>query len=364
MNICLIGKNLTTLVLSKILLNKGINVDLYYEDNKILKNIPTSESRTIGLSNDSINFLEDQKIYKKKNCWDIKQINLYKDDSYKKFLKFKSEKNSFYMVSYNHFYNSLNSNLRKKKFLKFKKILNKNDYLKLTKKNYELIINTDTKNLLFKKHFSKRIHKNYDSIAYTTIITHSKISNNTAEQFFTKYGPLAFLPISNTKTSIVFSVFDQDLTKNKLKIRKLIESYNKNYQIKNMKELESFPLNLSLSRNYFHKNILSFGDALHKIHPLAGQGFNMTLRDAKILEELIDKNLSLGLNLNTVLEKFEIKRKNSNYVFAMGIDFLHEFFKFLNKYNLKTVDKLFEYIDKNLLIKKKIENFANKGINF
>ena len=59
---------------------------------------------------------------------------------------------------------------------------------------------------------------------------------------------------------------------------------------------------------------------MHKIHPLAGQGFNMTLRDAKILSDLIKKNLDLGLSLNTVLKKFEVERKNSNYIFAMGID--------------------------------------------
>ena len=39
MTICLIGKNLTTLVLSKILINKGINVDFYYSNNKISKNM-------------------------------------------------------------------------------------------------------------------------------------------------------------------------------------------------------------------------------------------------------------------------------------------------------------------------------------
>ena len=77
MTICLIGKNLTTLVLSKILINKGIKVDLYYSNNKISKNMPNTISRTIGLSNDSIEFLESQKILSKKKCWDIKKINLY-----------------------------------------------------------------------------------------------------------------------------------------------------------------------------------------------------------------------------------------------------------------------------------------------
>ena len=73
MAICLIGKNLTTLVLAKTLVNKGILVDLY-DNKKISKKLGKSVSRTIGLSNDSINFLESQKIILKKNCWDIKQI--------------------------------------------------------------------------------------------------------------------------------------------------------------------------------------------------------------------------------------------------------------------------------------------------
>ena len=74
MTVCLIGKNLTTLVLSKILINKGINVDLYYSNNKTSKNMSNTISRTIGLSNDSIEFLESQKILCKKNCWDIKKL--------------------------------------------------------------------------------------------------------------------------------------------------------------------------------------------------------------------------------------------------------------------------------------------------
>ena len=87
----------------------------------------------------------------------------------------------------------------------------------------------------------------------------------------------------------------------------------------------------------------------------------MTLRDTKILSKLIQKNLDLGINLDTILEKFEINRKNSNFVFAMGVDFLHEFFKFNNKYNMKSIDNFFKFMNKNFYIKKKIENFANKG---
>ena len=40
---------------------------------------------------------------------------------------------------------------------------------------------------------------------------------------------------------------------------------------------------------------MAFGDSLHKIHPLAGQGFNMTLRDIKILSNIIQNRIDLGL---------------------------------------------------------------------
>ncbi len=361
MTICLIGKNLTSLVLSKILINNGISVDLYHSKNKVSKSLPNTISRTIGLSNDSIEFLENQKILSKKNCWKIKKINLFKGESYKSFLNFNPKNSSFFMSSYNNFYNTLETSLKKNKLIKLKKNNSHNSFFNLIKKNYEIIIITDTNNCLFKKYFSKHIKKNYNSVAFTTIINHKSINNNIAEQYFTKFGPLAFLPISNTQTSIVFSVFDKDLIKNKSKVNKLIMHYNRLYKIKKINALQQFPINLSLSRNYFYKNILSFGDALHKIHPLAGQGFNMTLRDAQILNELIRKNLELGLNLDTVLEKFEIKRKNSNFIFAMGVDFLHEFFKLINKYNMKSIDNIFEFMNKNVNIKKKIQNFADKG---
>lgn len=265
------------------------------------------------------------------------------------------------MISYNTLYKSLESKLKKNKRIKIKNKKYQSFFLNLINKNYEIIIITDTNNSLSKKYFGKYFKKNYKSTAFTTIINHSHIQNNTAKQYFTRFGPLAFLPISNNQTSVVFSIFDEDLTKDKIKIKNIIEQYNRHYKIKNIRTLQEFPINLFLSRNYFYKNILSFGDALHKVHPLAGQGFNMTVRDTKILSELIDKNLALGLNLNTILEKFEIERKNPNFIFAMGIDFIHEFFKVTNKYNLKNVNYLFKFLNKNMFIKNKIEKFADKG---
>ena len=76
----------------------------------------------------------------------------------------------------------------------------------LIKKKYKLVINADSTHPFGKKFFSKKIVKDYNSYAYTTKIVHNKIKNNTAFQIFTKNGPIAFLPISDSETSIVYSI--------------------------------------------------------------------------------------------------------------------------------------------------------------
>jgi 2-octaprenyl-6-methoxyphenol hydroxylase len=62
---------------------------------------------------------------------------------------------------------------------------------------------------------------------------------------------------------------------------------------------------------------LAFGDLLHKIHPLAGQGFNMTIRDIKVLVNIIQNRLNLGLPLDSsVNEQFE-KIQNTKILFFL-----------------------------------------------
>jgi len=76
-------------------------------------------------------------------------------------------------------------------------------------------------------------------------------------------------------------------------------------------------------RSYYHKNILAFGDLLHKIHPLAGQGFNMTIRDIEVLLEIIKKKVNLGLSLDSSVNvEFQNKIKHKNFIFSNGIDLI------------------------------------------
>ena len=174
---------------------------------------------------------------------------------------------------------------------------------------------------------------------------------------------MAFLPISNSKTSLVYSVTDKlDINENEFK--EFVKKYNKFYKIKKFYNVDKFKLSFFLSKKYTYKNILSFGDTLHKVHPLAGQGFNMTVRDIKSLTDQIQKNIDLGLELSTAILSFEKERKHNNFFFAYGIDFLHNFFQKENKFKILDNKKVSETLDKSFFLKKISEKLANKGFNF
>ena len=211
MNICLIGDSLTSLALAKNLINKNINVDVYCR--KSQKSI--FQSRTIGISKNNFDFFNKEIIKFRKNMfWKIKGIEIYSEKlKDEKILNFENNgEELFLIVKNNEIYQLLDRDLKKNKL--FKKILiKKNNFYKkiLNEQKYELIINCDGNNQISKNFFYNKINKNYNSYAYTTIINHQYIKNEKAIQIFTRKGPVAFLPISNFKTSIVFSAVNKNL---------------------------------------------------------------------------------------------------------------------------------------------------------
>ena len=364
MNVCIIGEGLTALSLAKSLINKKINVHYYHKS----KNSNFSSNRTIGISKSNFEFFKE-KIFQipKNNYWKINRIEIHTDKiDTKKLLKFENDKNDlFYIIKNDELLKSLKSNLIKSKF--FKKIILNKDINEefLNKKEYDLIINCDANNFLAKKYFTKKISKNYYNLAYTTILKHKKIENNTATQIFTKQGPIAFLPISNIETSVVYSI---DIKNKKFDNSDVIDLINKNnpkYKINKINKLNSFELSSSNLRNYHHKNILAFGDLLHRIHPLAGQGFNMTIRDIKILSEIIESKTELGLHIDaSILTDFEKQTRNKNFIFSNGIDFIYEFFNIEKKLKIKNITKILKTIGKNKNFNNLLIKFADRGINF
>ena len=173
---------------------------------------------------------------------------------------------------------------------------------------------------------------------------------------------MAFLPISNNETSVVYSIHDVK-NKKKDKIEDLIRYYNFKYKIKNIQKIDSFELKSFNLRSYYYNNILAFGDLLHRIHPLAGQGFNMTLRDIRTLVDIIKNKQALGLPIDSLVNKeFEDTIKHKNYIFSNGVDLIYEFFNFERKINNNVLSKSVKIIAKNPYINRLLINFADKGI--
>ena len=353
MKICILGNGLTSLTLAKSLVNKGINVDIFSNNNLKIQN----NNRTIGISKSNLEFFNKDILNIQNKTWDINEIEVYSENFYnKKILNFKNNNQKvFSIVKNSELMNQLLSELKKNRLFN---IYEKKFSQKIMKNDYKLIFNCEFNNFITKKFFYKKIIKDYDSSAFSSIINHRRVDNNTAVQVFTTRGPLAFLPISHTKTSIVYSVKGSE----KIDFEKLIKKYNIKYDILDIQKPSSVELKSFILRSYYHKNILAFGDLIHKLHPLAGQGFNMTLRDIKEILRLIDLKIENGLDLDiSICSDFEKNMRHKNYLFLNGIDFIYEFFNFENITKNNLLSKSVKFLGKNKMINQVFTKFADNG---
>ena len=358
MKVCIIGDGLVGLTLANVLIQKEFVVDILSGK----KDKKYDKSRTLGISKSNIDYFNNQIMNIDKILWRIKNIKIYTEkNSQKEILKFNNDNQQIFSIIKNYeLQRKLSQKLKKSKLIYFKR---KANYKEILKQEYKLIINCDPKHEITKKFFSNNISKNYNSYAYTTIINHKKIkNNNTAFQNFTNNGPIAFLPISETHTSVVYSLRVKNNLKN-LDIKKMIKNYNPIYSIKKINNHNSFQLTSSHLRKYYRDNILAFGDVLHKIHPLAGQGFNMSLRDIKLLSDLIDEKTNLGLDIDkSICKDFQKNSQDKNYLFSTGIDWIYEFFNLESKINSNLLNKSVNIIGKNKIINNLFKKIADNGL--
>ena len=359
MKVCILGNGLTALTLAKALVNHEISVDVF--SNK--KNYRINNTRTIGIAKNNIDFFNKNIINIEKIIWKLKRIDIFSENLKEdQLINFKAKDDYLFSILKNQkLYELLKKNLSKNKFFKLK--LN-------TKKNlsflnqYDLIINSDPSNSITHKYFSKKILKKYNSNAYTTIVSHEQILNDAAIQIFTKKGPLAFLPISNKETSVVYSFYNSNNQKNE-NIEQLIKDKNFKYKIRSIDQINKVELMSLNLRSYYHKNILAFGDLLHKIHPLAGQGFNMTIRDIQILLEIIKDRLDVGLSIDgSVNYEFQKKIRYKNLIFSKGIDLIHDLFNVERKMKANFLSKSIKKIANYPSINKIFTKIADRGVLF
>ena len=104
---------------------------------------------------------------------------------------------------------------------------------------------------------------------------------------------------------------------------------------------------------------------LHRVHPLAGQGFNMTIRDLRILTKIIEDKIELRIQLDSSrLDGFDKKTKGRNFVFSKAIDLIHEYFNLDKKVQNKSFSKILKSMGKNKNLNNYFIKLADAGINF
>ena len=211
---------------------------------------------------------------------------------------------------------------------------------------------------------SRSINKDYREIALTGYVKHN-IKNLNTTQFFLKEGPLAILPFSKNNFSFVWSVKNNFIVKNINTIikSKILEILNTNKRI-NITNVQSYPLILNLKRTYYKNDILILGEGLHTIHPIAGQGFNLVLRDIIKLKKILKYYSELGISIKNsfALEDFSNQRKSENILTGLGVDIAHHFFK-ENKLLEPFKELILRNISSNSTLKKISKFISNQGLS-
>jgi 2-octaprenyl-6-methoxyphenol hydroxylase len=383
--ICIIGSGLTGLMIAYLLSKFRLQIDIVEQDFNKKKINPTK----IALSKSSLDELCRyglKDIKKKSNI--IK--NIYLHDSYssislKQDLHF-SASNKKEALAYIIDSNTLFSDIYKKlKSLKNINFLNKeisaiNDgkffkeitFKDLIKKNYNLIIFASANNLSLLSKFKLRkvVDKSYNEDAYVFNLLHEKISNNSARQFFLKDGPLAFLPVSSAETSVIWSIKNNSINKKYVSNKKYLSKFFNNHfkelfkEIISISEINKFNLNYSFNELKDSQRTLLFGEIANKIHPIAGQGWNMTLRNIFSLIKVIKYSINLGLEIGNdiFIKKYLDETNLNNLAFATLIDGIRKIFNIrIDSYAVIRKNTL-SNLDKNFFIKKNFINIANKGL--
>ena len=216
--------------------------------------------------------------------------------------------------------------------------------------NTHLVLSADGKNSYLRKLLSvKTIKKNTKHIAISGFLKQSKNHNSTAIQAFTNIGPIGILPYENKNlVNFVQSI-------EKVECKKILSKENPEYFICN--ELNKFFSHIDLNFSPINKinkieNKLSFwdldlnfvlnptssrailiGDAAHSIHPLAGQGLNLSLRDCGSALNAIENCLKFGNDLGdeSILEFYKRERLPKNISMTAFTDLM--FFGFTSTSN-------------------------------
>ena len=174
----------------------------------------------------------------------------------------------------------------------------------------------------------------YDQAGIVTTVAHERDHHGRAEEHFLPAGPFAILPLQGQRSSIVW-------TEEKREAERIVAlpddgfhaELEKRFGLK-LGEIQvagprrAYPLGLSMARSFVGERLALIGDAAHVIHPIAGQGLNLGLRDVAALAEAVVDAARLGLDPGgpDVLERYQRWRRFDTAAMGVATDGLNRLF--------------------------------------
>ena len=180
----------------------------------------------------------------------------------------------------------------------------------------------------------KMIKWSYKQVGIVTTVEHEKPHEGVAQEYFLPSGPFAILPMVDNRSSLVWTeaahLAPAFLELDDARFAEEIATRFGDYLGKTtpVGPRWSYPLGLQMAQDYVRPRLALVGDAAHGVHPIAGQGLNLGLRDVAALAEVIVDTARLGLDIGSMdtLKRYERWRRFDNTALAAGMDALVHLF--------------------------------------
>ncbi len=174
----------------------------------------------------------------------------------------------------------------------------------------------------------------YDQVGIVTTVEHDLPHGGRAEEHFTPSGPFAILPLPGHRSSLVWTETKADadrilgLDEAGFLVELRHRFGDRLGEVRLVGGRHSYPLAMFIAREFTASRLALIGDAAHVVHPIAGLGFNLGLRDVAALAESVHDAFALGLDpgSDAVLERYSLWRRFDTVMTAMAMDGLNRLF--------------------------------------